>query len=127
MDLERNKENDVIIKTNIEVPEVEVQGEGIHKVMRQIFIGPEDGATDIIMRKFRLLPGGHTPYHVHEHEHVVKIEKGKGLVVDRDGRRNPLRVGQCLLVGRGEKHQFRNPHDEPFEFLCIIKDPEKVG
>jgi quercetin dioxygenase-like cupin family protein len=127
MALGRDKENEVIIKTNADVSEVEMQGEGIHNVTRQILIGPDDGVTDIIMRKFCLFPGGNTPYHLHAHEHIVKIEKGHGLVVDGDGRENPVCVGQSLLIEGGEKHRFKNPHDEPFEFLCIIKDPGKAS
>lgn len=117
----------MIIKTNTDVPETEMLGDGIQNVRRQILIGSDDGRTDIIMRKFRILPNGNTPYHSHEHEHVVKIEKGEGIVVDGNGREHPVQVGQSLLIEGGEKHQFRNPHDEAFEFLCLIKDLEKVS
>jgi mannose-6-phosphate isomerase-like protein (cupin superfamily) len=58
---------------------------------------------------------------------VVKVEKGRGIVIDEDGRENPVSVGQSLLVKGGEKHQFKNPFDEPFEFLCIILNPERSG
>jgi quercetin dioxygenase-like cupin family protein len=116
----------VIIKNNTDVPEVNVQEEGVTRVTQQILIGPKDGSPNIIMRRFRVLPQGHTPYHVHAHDHVVKVENGKGVVLDEDGHENPVRVGQSLLVKGGEKHQFKNPHEEPFEFLCVILNPEKT-
>ena len=114
----------MIIKNNADVLEKDVEEEGIVNVKQQILIGPEDGSHNIIMRRFRVLPGGNTPYHLHSHEHVVKIEKGKGLIVDVAGDDIPIHEGQSLLVAGGEKHQFKNPFDAPLEFLCIILNPE---
>ncbi|MBN1223025.1 MAG: cupin domain-containing protein [Candidatus Aminicenantes bacterium] len=115
----------MIIKNNSDVPEIDVREEGIHYVKQQILIGPQDGSTNIIMRRFRVLPGGNTPYHVHPHEHVVKVEKGKGYVVDISGQEIEVSPGKSLFIDGGEKHQFKNPFEEPFEFLCIILNPEK--
>jgi len=117
----------VIIKDNIDVPESKIQEEGVTSVTMKILIGPNDGSPNIIMRKFCVHPQGHTPYHVHEHEHVVKVEKGAGIVIDENGKKNPVRVGQSLMVKGGEKHQFKNPHDDPFVFLCIILNPDKTS
>jgi quercetin dioxygenase-like cupin family protein len=123
----RPKENKVIVKNNADVPEIDVQEDGVTLVTQQILIGPDDGSSNIILRRFCVLPRGHTPYHVHLHEHVVKIERGQGIVLDEDGRENNVSVGQSLLIKGGEKHQFKNPFDEPFEFLCIIRNPEKLS
>lgn len=117
----------MIIKNNSEVGEHVVQEEGVSNVTRQILIGPEDGSLNIIMRRFCVLPKGHTPYHVHVHEHVVNITKGRGIVIDEEGDENPVRAGQSLLIRGEEKHQFKNPFDDPFEFLCIILNPEKTN
>ena len=106
---------------------IDVQENGVTHVTQQILIGPEDGSPNIILRRFCVLPQGHTPYHVHAHEHVVKIEKGRGIVLEEDGRENLVSVGQSLLIKGGEKHQFKNPFDEPFEFLCVIRNPEKLS
>lgn len=115
----------MIIKNNLDVFEKDVDEEGIVKVKQQILIGPEDGSQNIIMRRFRVFAGGNTPYHIHPHEHVVKIEKGKGLIVDVSENEIPINAGQSLLVAGGEKHQFKNPFDDPLEFLCIILNPER--
>ena len=120
------KERPMIIKNNSDVPEADVKEEGIRLVKQQILIGPKDGSGNIIMRRFRVFPGGNTPYHVHPHEHVVKIESGKGLVVDASGHEILVSAGKSLFINGGEKHQFRNSFEEPFEFLCIILNPEKV-
>ena len=120
-------ENKVIIKNNADVPEIDVQEDDVTHVTQQILIGPDDGSLNIIMRRFLVLPRGRTPYHIHSHEHVVKVEKGRGFVIDEDGRENLVSAGQSLFVKGGEKHQFKNPFDEPFEFLCIILNPERSG
>jgi len=116
----------MIIKNNADVFEKDVDEEGIVNVKQQILIGPEDGSRNIIMRRFRVLAGGNTPYHEHPHEHVVKIEKGKGNIVNIEGNEIPICEGQSLLVSSGEKHQFKNPFEEPLEFLCIILNPERL-
>jgi len=104
----------MIIKKNDDVPEGAVEEEGIKNVTRKILIGPDDGSSKIVMRHFKVLPEGHTPFHSHDHEHVVKIENGK------------VSQGQSLLIEQNKNHQFKNPFQEPFEFLCIIINPEKV-
>ncbi len=116
----------MIIKKNTDVPETSVEEEEVVNVLRKILIGPEDGSHNIIMRLFKVLPEGHTPFHSHDHEHIVKIEKGKGIVVRESGEEVVVSQGQSLLVEKNETHQFKNPFSEPFEFLCTILNPEKT-
>ncbi len=115
------------VKKNADVPETPVEDEEVVNVLRKILIGPEDGSHNIIMRHFKVLPEGHTPFHSHDHEHIVKIEKGKGIVVLETGEEVMVLQGQSLLVEKNETHQFKNPFSEPFEFLCIILNPEKTN
>ncbi len=117
----------MIIKKNADVPEAPVEEEEVKNVLRKILIGPEDGSHKIIMRHFKVLPEGHTPFHSHGHEHVVKVEKGKGIVVRESGEEVMVSQGQSLLVEENETHQFKNPFPEPFEFLCVILNPEKTS
>ena len=79
------------------------------------------------MRHFQVLSRGHTPLHSHGFEHVVKIENGRGAVVDENGVENIVTQGQSLLIEANKKHQFKNPFNEPFEFICIVINPEKVN
>ena len=95
--------------------------EGAKNVSMQILIGKEEGSNNIIMRKFTLGVGGHTPHHTHDFEHVVKIVSGNGYLLDSAGKKNSLQPGQSAFVAPGELHQFQNASsNEPFEFLCII-------
>jgi len=115
----------MIIKKDTDIPEELIQEEGVKNVSRKVLIGTGDGSTNIIMRYFEISPGGNTPYHSHEHEHVVKIEKGKGIVIDEHGNENVIFSEQSLFIEKNKKHQFKNPFEESFKFLCIILNPDR--
>jgi len=87
----------MIINKDSDIPEEPMLEEGIHNVMRRVLVGPEHGSTNIIMRHFKVLPGGNTPLHNHSHEHVVKIEKGRGVVVDENGKENIVEGGKPIV------------------------------
>ena len=113
------------INNNEEILAAEVNMEGAVKVSMKILIGPNEKSDNIIMRHFFIAPGGNTPFHQHNYEHVVKIERNKGIAVDEKGNEHEIKKGQSLFVKPNEKHQFRNPFNEDFEFICIIPNPEK--
>lgn len=107
------------INKNDDVKQIDVQMDGVKDVKKRVLIGPEDNSQNIIMRLFTVAPGGHTPHHSHDFEHVVKIEKGRGIAVSEEGE-TEVSVGNSLFVEPNEIHQFKNPFEEDFEFLCII-------
>lgn len=113
------------INNNEEILAAEVKMEGAKEVKMKILIGLKDESENIIMRHFVIAPGGNTPFHQHDYEHVVKIEKNTGIVVDENGNEHEIRKGQSIFVRANEKHQFRNPFSEDFEFVCIIPNPDK--
>lgn len=108
-----------------EVKAAAVEMEGAKDVTMKILIGADDGSEFIVMRYFTVAPGGHTPHHTHIQEHVVSIQKGRGVVIDADGGEHEVSAGDSVYVPSNEKHQFRNPYDEPFEFICNIVGVEK--
>lgn len=93
---------------------------GFKGVKKQIFIGSVDGSKEIVMRYFSVEPGGATPYHKHDFPHLVKIEKGEGLVIDADGNEHRIGVGQLIYIHDNEVHGFKNIGTEPFDILCIV-------
>jgi quercetin dioxygenase-like cupin family protein len=113
------------INNNQEISAAEVKMEGAKDVKMKILIGPRDESENIIMRHFIVAPGGNTPFHQHNYEHVIKIEGNKGIAVDENGNEFEVKKGQSLFVKPNEMHQFRNPFSEDFEFLCIIPNPDK--
>jgi quercetin dioxygenase-like cupin family protein len=114
------------INNNKEIVAADVQMDGAKNVKMKILIGPNDGSGDIIMRHFIIAPGGNTPYHQHNYEHVIKVESNKGIAVDEKGNEHEITRGQSLFVKPNDMHQFRNPFNEDFEFTCIIPNPEKL-
>jgi len=113
------------INNNSEIPAIEVTMEGAKDVKMKILVGLNDGSDNIIMRHFTIAPGGHTPFHNHNYEHLVKIESSKGIAVDENGNEIEVIKGQSLFIKANDMHQFRNPFGEDFEFICIIPNPEK--
>ena len=71
------------------------------------------------MRLFTVGPGGNTPLHTHNFEHLVKIEKGEAVVVDSDGEHN-VSEGSVVYVKPNEMHQFLNRSDGDLQFICVI-------
>jgi len=116
----------MIVKIEQEIPEAFVKEEGVQNVTKKILIGPKDGSSNIIMRYFKVLPGGNTPFHSHDFEHVVRVEKGKGFVVNASGQEIPISSGHSVFIALGEKHQFINPNEEAFEFLCTILNQDAI-
>jgi quercetin dioxygenase-like cupin family protein len=108
----------VNIKKLSDAPAFDVSG--IAHVKKRIVIGPSDGAKEIVLRYFSLEAGGTTPHHAHAFPHLVKIEAGCGLVVDKNGKAHPLEPGDYIYINDNETHQFKNTGTESFEFICVV-------
>ena len=92
---------------------------GVLGATKQVPIGKADGAPNFSIRVFTLAPGGHTPHHSHDSEHLNYILEGSGEVLDGDSPR-PIRQGDFVLVKPHEKHQYRNTGDAPLVFMCMV-------
>jgi len=108
----------MIIKNPQEVPYEDTSA--YQGVKKQIYLGPKDGSDEIIMRYFTVEPGGATPYHKHDFQHLVKVESGKGIVIDKDGIAHKISTGDLIYVKDDEIHGFKNVSNEPFSILCIV-------
>lgn len=114
----------MIVKQDSSLRPVPVNMEGAELVTMSVPIGPEDGSGNMVMRLFCIASGGHTPYHTHNYEHLVRVVSGQGTALDEEGRVHDLALGQSVFVRPNEKHQFRNPYTKPFEFTCTILNLE---
>lgn len=92
---------------------------GTKGASRAVVIGPPQGWSDHVMRVFRLDPGGHTPKHQHDWEHINHVVSGRGKLLIGDTV-HELTEKDFALVPPNTEHQFTNPYDEPFEFICIV-------
>jgi quercetin dioxygenase-like cupin family protein len=113
------------VNRNSEIKEEKVKEEGAKGVTKKALIGPEDNSQNIIMRYFKIFPGGYTPRHRHNYEHLVKIEKGEGIIINEEGREVKVTAGQSVFIEPNELHQFKNSFKDNFEFVCVIPNPNK--
>lgn len=96
-----------------------VVADAVKDVTKADVIGPAEGWPDHTMRLFRIAAGGHTPRHRHDWEHVNFIVKGKGTLF-LDGVTHTVEAGDYAYVPPNAEHQFENPSDDDFAFLCIV-------
>ncbi len=92
---------------------------GIEGVSKQVPIGKADGAPHFSIRVFTVEPGGHTPHHSHDAEHLNYILEGEGEVMDGDTPQK-IRKGDYILVKPNDKHQYRNSGSTPLVFMCMV-------
>lgn len=104
-----------------QVPSMPMQMAGADGVTKQVPIGAADGAPNFAFRVFTVTPGGHTPYHIHDAEHLNYIVQGEGVLVDESGDEHPVKAGEFALVTPNEKHQYRNTSaSEDLKMICAV-------
>ena len=93
--------------------------EGASGASRQVPIGQADGAPNFSIRVFTLEPGGPTPHHTHESEHLNYVLSGTGVAMEGETPRE-VKQGDFILVTPNELHQYRNTGTEPLVFMCMV-------
>lgn len=94
--------------------------EGAKGVRKQIPLSRKDGVPTFSFRVFTIEPGGHTPFHRHEFEHMNYVISGEGILAAED-REYALKQGDFALVLAGEKHQYRNSSDnQNLLIICAV-------
>jgi quercetin dioxygenase-like cupin family protein len=89
-------------------------------VYKQIPLSKKDGVPTFSFRVFTIEPGGHTPFHQHEFEHMNYVINGEGILVSED-REHELRKGDFALILAGEKHQFKNSSkNQNLLIICAV-------
>ena len=104
-----------------EIEKTEMMMEGARDVWKQIPISRRDGTPSFSFRVFSIMPGGHTPYHTHDFEHLNYVIEGEGALVRENGEEQVVNKGDFVLVLPDEKHQYRNrsPRD-PMVMICAV-------
>jgi len=96
------------------------ESEGAKGVYKQIPLSRKDGVPTFSFRVFTIEPGGHTPFHQHEFEHMNYVINGEGILVSED-REHELREGDFALILAGEKHQFKNSSEnQNLLIICAV-------
>ncbi len=108
----------VIAINNVQKNEVHM--EGAVGAWKQLPLGHDDGVPVYSYRVFTVEPGGHTPYHIHDYEHMNFVISGNGALVNEAGEESSLQSGDFALVNPNEKHQYKNMGHEPFVMICGV-------
>ena len=103
---------DDIAMTEISAPEIK-------NITKARVITEEHGWDGHCLRVFRIAPQGYTPLHSHDWEHVIHVIRGQARV-EIDGELSELTERDFAYVPPNSMHQFTNPYDAPFEFICIV-------
>lgn len=111
----------MLIKKINDIAKEPVNMECSKNAFRQLPIGKADNTPNFSFRVFTLEPGGHTPYHVHQSEHVNYFISGKGAIKDEEGLMHEVGAGDFSLILPQEKHQYLNTSDsEDLVFICAV-------
>lgn len=102
-----------------DVQAVPVNVEGAARVSKKVPVGRAEGWEGHTLRTFTLEPGGHSPRHSHDWEHVNYVVGGRGRLMV-DGETHDVEEKDFAFVPPNVEHQYSNPFDEPFEFICIV-------
>lgn len=95
----------------------------------QIPIGKDDGTPAYSMRVFTVIPGGHTPYHKHEFEHINYVISGKGVINTEDGP-YLVKEGDCMLIPPYVVHNYENMSEyngQNLVFICLVPKEFECG
>jgi quercetin dioxygenase-like cupin family protein len=94
--------------------------EGAKGVHKQIPLSRKDGVPTFSFRVFSIEPGGYTPFHQHDFEHMNYVINGEGILVAKD-REHELREGDFALILPREKHQFKNSSEnQNLLIICAV-------
>ena len=109
----------MIIDRAENVASTDVKEEDIEGVNMKVLIGTESGASNFVMRVFRIDPGGHTAYHTHPWEHEVYVLEGAGIIKQGD-KRHKITEDSFAFIPAGEEHQFLNDGHSTLRFICVV-------
>jgi quercetin dioxygenase-like cupin family protein len=85
-----------------------------------VLIGPDDGATHFVMRRFHIAPGGRIPTHSHEAiEHEQIVIRGE-MVIGLDDEEHTVRAGDAIFIPAGTAHWYENRGKADVEFICVV-------
>jgi quercetin dioxygenase-like cupin family protein len=91
----------------------------------QVLVGPQDGAPNFALRRFRMGEGGGMPLHTNQVEHEQFVLAGRARVTIGETV-HEVSPGVALYIPAGAPHAYR-VLEAPFEFLCIVPNaPDRI-
>jgi quercetin dioxygenase-like cupin family protein len=91
----------------------------------QVLVGPEEGAPNFVLRRFRMEKGGSIPAHTNEVEHEQYVLRGRANIKIGD-EVHDVRAHDTLYIPAGVPHSYE-VIEGPFEFLCVVPNsPDQI-
>lgn len=91
----------------------------------QVLVGPQQGDTSFVLRRFIFGKGGGMPYHTNLVEHQQYILRGRARIRIADAV-HEVAADDTLFIPAGVPHSYEVV-DGPFEFICVVPDkPDQV-
>jgi len=112
-----------IIRPADSVPENEVAaGKGTRV---QVLVGPDEGAPNFAMRRFRMDDGGGIPAHHNDVEHEQYVLRGRARITVGHAV-HEVGPDDTLYIPAGVTHSYE-VIEGPFEFLCVVPNaPDEI-
>ncbi|MEZ5100738.1 MAG: cupin domain-containing protein [Thermoleophilia bacterium] len=102
-----------------DAPATEYRSDDAPGVIRHVLVGPEDGASDFVVRYFTVPAGAATALDRHPHEHGVVVVHGAGRVLLGD-EWHDIGQGDSVFIAGEETHRLEAAPDQPLGFVCVI-------
>jgi quercetin dioxygenase-like cupin family protein len=91
----------------------------------QVLVGPQQGETDFVLRRFRMDAGGGMPLHTNLVEHQQYVLRGRARLRIADAW-HEVGADDTTFIPAGVPHAYE-VMEGPFEFLCVVPDrPDEV-
>jgi quercetin dioxygenase-like cupin family protein len=91
----------------------------------QVLVGPDTGAPNFALRRFRMGAGGGMPLHVNKVEHEQYVLRGRARVRVGDTVHD-VSPDTTLYIPAGIAHSYEVV-EAPFEFLCVVPNqPDQI-
>jgi quercetin dioxygenase-like cupin family protein len=91
----------------------------------RVLVGPQQGETSFVLRRFTFGAGGGMPLHTNLVEHQQYVLRGRARIRIADAV-HEVGADDTLFIPAGVPHAYEVV-DGPFEFICVVPDkPDQV-
>jgi quercetin dioxygenase-like cupin family protein len=91
----------------------------------QVLVGPQQGRTNFVLRRFIMGAGGGMPLHTNLVEHQQYVLRGRARIRIGDAVHD-VRSDHTLFIPAGVPHGYEVV-EAPFEFICVVPDtPDRI-
>ncbi len=84
----------------------------------QVLVGPDEGAPNFVLRRFRMEAGGGIPLHTNEVEHEQYVLRGRARITIA-GEAHEVGPDDTLYIPARVPHSYE-VLEGPFEFICGV-------